>query len=248
MHDLFARSRLLIGEEGLRRLAEARILVVGLGAVGSYVVEGLARAGVGMLRLVDDDVIRASNRNRQLYALEGTAGQPKAWLARDRVAAIHPGCRVDARAVRACEGSVEALLEGGFHAIVDAIDTVGDKVDLMAAATDGAIPIRVSILGAATRMDPLAMRIADLARTSHCPLARAFRRGMAARGIRSGVTCIYSIEAPRNGGMRPSVDEEADEESRKGLRPMGSMPCMPGIFGLSGAQAVLNALLASLQD
>lgn len=245
MADLFERSRLLVGQDGLDRLRRSRVLVVGLGAVGSYAVEGLARAGVGMLRLVDDDVIRESNRNRQLYALEGNEGRPKAWLARERVESINPACRVDARAVRACAGSLESILDGDFDAVIDGIDTVGDKVSLMEAAVNATVPIRISILGAATRLDPLALRIADLKATSHCPLARAFRRGLAARGIHRGITCVYSVEPPRNGGMRPSVDEDLPAELRKGLSPMGSMPCLPGIFGLAAAQAAISALLDS---
>ena len=127
--------------------------------------------------------------------------------------------------------------------MVDGIDTVGDKVDLMEAAVRKDVPIRVSILGAATRMDPLALRIADLGSTTHCPLARAFRRGLAARGLREGITCVYSVEAPRNAGMRPSVDEDLPDEQRQGLSPMGSMPCLPGIFGLAAAQTVIARLL-----
>jgi len=173
MTDRFNRTEQLIGKEALGKLKRARVAVFGLGAVGSYAVEALARAGVGYFRLVDCDCIRPSNINRQLYALESTLGKPKTEAARARVLDINPDCTVEALQVFAAKNTLAELLAGPLDAVVDAIDSVTPKVELIASAARFGIPV-VSSMGAATRMDPGAIRLGDISETDVCPLARCF--------------------------------------------------------------------------
>ena len=241
----FVRTQRLIGSEGLDRLRHARVMVAGLGAVGSYAAEGLARAGVGYLRIVDFDTVHASNINRQLYALDSTMGRPKVEVAAARIRDINPDCTVDAHAVFIRQTTVESLLDPPCDAVIDAIDSLGPKVALLAAAARRGLFI-VSSMGAATRTDPGAVRVDDLSKTVHCPLARLVRKRLRRQGIQSGIQCVYSSEPA---GV--SLDEEADEGAEDDLpplkwgrtrRPLGSLSTMTGIFGLTAATAVLRRL------
>ncbi len=201
----FTRTELLIGPAGLRRLAESKATVVGLGAVGSYAVEALARCGVGNLRLVDFDVIRPSNINRQLYALESTIGRPKVELARERVLDINPACRVEVlRQFMHVETMDEILgpvaATDGASAvrpdiIIDAIDSLTPKVELLTAIAARHLRV-VSSMGAARRTDPTAIRIGPLKAVRNCPLARWIRKRLRGRGVALDFPCVYSIELP----------------------------------------------------
>jgi len=241
MDDRFKRTRLLIGDEGLAKLTNAHVLVVGLGAVGSFATEALARSGVGNLRLVDSDKVTISNCNRQLYALSSTLGREKADLARERVLDINPACNVDARTVFANAGTLPELLVKPLDFVVDAIDTLNSKVDLMAAALNAGIPI-FSSMGAARRRDPSKIKIADISKTSACPLARAVRSRLHRRGIYTGVSCVFSTElAPEDSFAQPN-QEDIPEQGRARV-VMGSLPTLTGIFGLTLANAVIESIL-----
>lgn len=230
----FARLELLLGAESLRRLGEASVLVAGLGAVGSMAAEALARCGVGHLRLADDDRVEPSNINRQLHALESTVGRPKASLAAARIGDINPACRAEALATRVGAATLPALLDPPPRLVVDAIDTVRDKVSLLAACVRGGIPV-VAAMGAARRRDPLAVRIGRLDEARACPLARAVRKGLAAAGVTAaGIRCVYSAEAPQaapdaGGGASPKA--------------LGSIICVTGVFGLLAAWEAIRILL-----
>jgi tRNA threonylcarbamoyladenosine dehydratase len=242
MEDRFKRTRLLLGDEGMARLASARILVVGLGAVGGFATEALARSGVGHLRLVDSDKVAESNCNRQLYALSSTLGRNKADVARERVLDINPECEVDARVCFASSETFQDLFDGPPDIIVDAIDSLNPKVDLMAAALTAHLPI-FSSMGAARRRDPSKIRVADISETRFCPLARAVRSRLHRRGIESGVTCVYSTElAPEDSFTQPAA-EDMPERGRARV-VMGSLPTITGIFGLTLANAVIARLIA----
>ena len=245
MTDRFNRTEQLIGKESLAKLKRARVAVFGLGAVGSYAVEALARAGVGYLRLVDCDCIRPSNINRQLYALESTLNKPKTEVARARVLDINPGCTVEAMQVFAAKNTFPQLLAKPLDAIVDAIDSVTPKVELIAAAARCGIPV-VSSMGAATRMNPADIRLGDISETDVCPLARFVRKRLRRRGITSGIRCIFSIEEPRNKGA-PVGNEENEKMSfpqGRNRRPIGSLSYITGIFGLLAAYEVIKIIVS----
>ncbi len=237
--ERFCRTEQLLGAEALRRLAAARVAVFGLGAVGSYAVEALARAGIGCLRLVDCDVVRPSNFNRQLLALDSTLNRPKAEVARDRVLDINPRCAVDARAVFVAPNTLDALLAGPLDIVVDAIDSVAPKVALIAAAVRAGLPV-VSSMGAATRTDPFQIRAGDLAETDVCPLARFVRKRLRRMGIEHGVRCLFSVEPTRE----PAAAAKPETVGRGRPRvPLGSLSYATGIFGLLAAYEVLRRIV-----
>ena len=240
--DRFKRTRLLLGDEGMERLHKSHVLVVGLGAVGGYATEALARCGVGHLRLVDCDKVAESNLNRQLLALASTIGRPKAELARERVLDINPDCEVDARIAFAASDTFPELFQGPPDAIVDAIDSLNPKVDLLSAAIAANIPI-FSSMGAARRRDPTKIAVADISKTRFCPLARAVRARLHRRGIKSGVTCVFSTEPTTDESFEPPAPEDIPERGRARV-VMGSLPTLTGIFGLTLANAVIDFLVS----
>jgi len=209
----------LIGKEALAKLKGARVAVFGLGAVGSYAVEALARAGIGFLRLVDCDVVRPSNINRQIFALESTLNRPKAEVAAERVLDINPACKVEAMHEFAGKSTISKLLEKPLDAVIDAIDSVSPKVELIAAAVHSGIQV-VSSMGAATRMDPAAVRLGDISETDVCPLARYVRKRLRRRGITTGFRCVFSIEDPFNEapcGKPQGISGASQAEFRRSL-------------------------------
>jgi len=236
--DRFSRTRLLFGDDGLARLRDAHVTVVGLGAVGSYAVEGLARAGVGHLRLVDFDRVAPSNINRQLYALESTLGLPKHELAAARVRDINPACEVEALHLFVNSQSVAQVLAPPAHIIVDAIDSVNAKAALLEACVRAGLPV-FSSMGAARRLDPAFIRVADLSETSVCPLARFVRKRLHKRGIFSGVRCVFSTEPVPDETVGEPEETELSVPGGRIRRPMGSMSCITGIMGLTLAREVI---------
>ena len=170
LHDgRFARIERMIGQEKLARLMGARVCVVGLGAVGSYAVEALARAGVGHIRVVDFDEVRLSNINRQLYAMNSTVGRKKCEIARERIADINPRCEVEAMEVFVHEDTIERVLGGKIDVVIDAIDSLTPKVVLLDAVQRMGIEV-VSSMGAAWRTDATLVRVGWLAEVTTCPL------------------------------------------------------------------------------
>ena len=247
--DWLQRTETLLGAEAMERLGRARVYIFGLGAVGSYAVEGLARTGVGMLRLVDFDTIKESNRNRQLYALRSTLGLAKTDVARSRVLDINPDCRVEAVREFAHAGSLEALLDGGPDLIVDAIDSLNPKVDLIQAGVKLGVPV-FSALGAATRLDCGAVRFGKLFGTKGCPLGRLVRKRLRRRGVDDGdLWCVYSDEDRNLDAVRERGTEEPgdEEEYRRGRdrRVLGSIATLTGIFGLRLAHEAVLRLAAA---
>lgn len=190
-----ARSLPLLGEQGLERLQNARVAVFGIGGVGGHLCEALARAGVGELHLFDKDTVSLSNINRQAVALHSTVGLPKVEVMKARIADINPDCRVVAHEVFYLPENADEYDLSEFDYIADAIDTVSAKVELICRAKAANVPI-ISAMGAGNKLDPSAFRVADLAKTQACPLARIMRRELGARGIRH-LTVVYSEEKPR---------------------------------------------------
>ena len=237
----FCRIEQLIGRPALEKLKNARVAVFGLGAVGSYAVEALARAGIGYLRLVDCDAVRRSNFNRQLYALESTLGHPKAEVARARVMDINPACMVDARQAFVDGSTAPALLAQPLDVVVDAIDSVSPKVMLITAAVRAGLKV-VASMGAATRLDPSKIRVGDIAETEVCPLAKFVRKKLRANGIEQGVRCIYSVEPARNIPSTIGAEPETFVKGRP-RQPMGSLSYATGIFGLLAACEAIKMIV-----
>lgn len=239
--DRFGRTRLLFGERGAGRIASATVMVVGLGAVGSYCVEALARSGIGGLYLADFDRVDVTNVNRQLYALESTLGLAKVEVAAERVTDIHPGCRVTTCAEFVRDRNAVALASGGFAAVVDAIDTLNAKVALCEAAVQAQHHV-VSVMGAARRFDPTKVRVGDLSETEGCPLARFMRKRLKRRGITRGIRCVFSSEQVTEDSLGEVVPPELD--SGRDRHVLGSYACVTGVFGLTAASEVLRRIAA----
>lgn len=241
-----ARLEMLVGEAGLARLREAHVAICGLGAVGSYALEGLVRAGVGRFRLADHDEIRPTNFNRQLLALDSTLGLPKVEAARRRVLDIRPECEVEAIRAFVHVESLERILAGPPDVVLDAIDALGPKAELIAAAVRRRIPI-VSSMGAALRTDPMRVRVGPLAASCRCPMARRVRRRLKKLGVPLDFLCVWSDETTAGLPEEALGDADSDTEEayRRGRqrRPLGSLPTLTGIFGLMAANAALRIIL-----
>ncbi len=242
--DRFLRIQRFLGEEGLQRLQASRVTIVGLGAVGGYVVEGLARSGIGTFRLVDFDTVQPTNLNRQILALETTIGRPKTEIARERVLDINPGCTVESMQLFAREDSLDEILNPRPDLLIDAIDSLNPKTQLLTRAFHQNIPT-ISSMGAALRSDPTQIRHGDIFETKNCPLARRLRRRLRRSGVSEGISCVFSTEEVDFQYRDPEPPELSGDNlsSEKGRqrRVLGSLPTLTGIFGLIIAnQAILR--------
>lgn len=243
----FSRVRQLFGDQALERLRDAHVLVAGLGAVGSYAVEGLARSGVGHLRIVDFDCVRTSNINRQLYALESTIGHSKVATARQRILDINPDCQVEAVNCFIDQTTAQQILTPVPDVLIDAIDSLGPKIELLAAGVGAGVGTVLSAMGAASRTDPSMIRVGDISETQACPLARFVRKRLKRRGIEKGIRCVYSMEPVPTSVERPAPEDHAKQEwfSRGRTRqPLGSFACLTGIFGLTIAREAIIATIS----
>ena len=194
MPDAFSRERMLLGEAAVQRLQNSHVIVFGLGGVGSFAVEALARAGVGELTLVDDDVISLTNLNRQLYALHSTLGRRKVEVACERVRDINPDCRVHMIQEFYLPEHAQQFWGVRYSYIVDAIDTVSAKIDLACRAQEMGIPI-IASMGTGNKLDPSRFEVADLYETQVCPLCRVMRRELKKRSVKA-LRVVYSREEP----------------------------------------------------
>lgn len=235
MNECFSRTSLLIGDAGLQRLAAAKVLVAGVGGVGSYAVEALARAGVGSLTLVDSDVVHPSNINRQLHALTTTVGQPKVVVMAERLLQINPGLQVTTRQELISPDNVFDLLEPGYDLVLDAIDTFSAKLALLQNCVERQVPV-ISSMGAAGKLDPTKIRVADIAESQGCRLARKLRKELRRSGISSGVTVVYSDEPC-------SLERLGEPEAEGERRPLGTISYLPAAFGLFMASVAIRRLL-----
>ena len=234
MDDRFLREEMLLGTAAMERLRGAHVAVVGLGGVGSWCAEGLARAGVGALTLLDEDTVSRTNINRQLVALSSTLGKSKAETAAARVRDISPDCRVTPLAARYDSEHREALFFQDYDYIVDAIDLVACKVDLICTARERGIPI-VSALGTGNKRDAQLLRLTDISKTEGCPLARVVRRELRARGV-AHHPVVFSPE--------PAAPAEQRETPPPGRRSVpGSLVWVPASAGLLLCQHVVTELI-----
>ena len=233
--DWLDRTKMLIGEEGLKSLLSARILVVGLGGVGAYAAEMICRSGAGSLTIVDGDRIQPSNRNRQLLALKSTEGLLKAELMGSRLLNINPDLNLEIISEYIRDERMVEILDRGYDYVVDAIDTLSPKVFLIYHSLQRKYPV-VSSMGSGGKFDPLRISITDISETTDCTLARMLRKRLHRLGVRSGVTAVWSPE-PIDKTRILSVSGEANKAS-----VVGTVSYMPAAFGIACASVVIRNL------
>lgn len=230
------RTSLLLGDEKLKKLQNANVLVVGLGGVGAYAAEMIARAGVGRMTIADADMVSESNINRQLIALHSTVGRHKTDVMAERLHDINPNIKLTIVSRFIKDDETDALLDSDkFDYVVDAIDTLSPKLALIKGALDREIPL-VSSMGAGAKTDPAKMEICDIAKTHHCPLAHMLRKRLHKIGIRKGFTAVFSPEPVREGAM--ILCEEQNKKSN-----MGTISYIPAVFGIGCASVVIRGLI-----
>lgn len=234
MKEQHSRTAMLIGESGVEKLNRAHVAVFGVGGVGGYAVEALARAGIGKITLVDSDRVAESNINRQIIATHNTVGQYKTEAMRDRISSINPDCEVICHSVFFDENTKADFDFSEYTYVVDAIDSLSAKLELIASAKEKNTPI-ISAMGAGNKLDPTAFEVSDIAKTTVCPLARAVRLGLRKRGI-NHLKVVYSKEDP-------VVKNNTDEN---GNHVPASISFVPSVMGLIIAGEVIKDI--SLSD
>lgn len=239
--ERFTRTQCILGTEKFALLQRASVTIVGLGAVGGYAAEGLARAGVGQLRLVDFDTIQLSNINRQILALESSLGQPKVAVAKERIKQINPKCQVEALQIFAAEETLDEILLPKPDVLIDAIDALNPKIQLLAGAHKRDI-VTYSSMGAALRTDPSKIHSGDIMSSNRCPLAKTVRNRLRRLGIEGGIQCVYSTERvefnyqlPKDQG--PAAHAYEDRGRKRNI--LGSLPTITAIFGMVLANEVI---------
>lgn len=244
MSDQFIRTRLLVGDEPLERLKQARVAVFGVGGVGGYAVEALARSGIGTLHLYDDDTVSESNLNRQIAALHSTVGQPKAEVMARRVRDINPNCHAEFFRMFYLPQNADQVDLSQYDYVADCIDTVTAKLELISRCTSLQVRI-ISAMGTGNKFDPSALVVTDISRTQGCPLARTMRKELRKRGI-SHLKVVYSTELP----TQPLHPAEPEAPEAFGTRPgsaarrdtPGSTPFVPAAAGLLLASVIAQEL------
>lgn len=241
MSDEFSRSRLLLGQKAMDRLACAKIAVFGLGGVGGHAVDALARTGVGSFVLVDGDRVSLTNINRQIVADHSTVGRLKTEVMRERILLINPHASVEAHPVFFLPGDADSFLNGCDY-LVDAVDTVAAKLRLAEIGQERGIPV-ISAMGAGNKLDPTRFEVADITETSVCPLCRVMRRELKKRGI-PHLKVVYSREPPL-----PVYPEEGESEEKgtTGRTAPGSLAFVPSVAGLILASQVIQDLTEGLR-
>ena len=235
----FERTRILLTSDEMVRLTQAHVLVAGLGGVGSYCAEALARAGVGRLTLVDHDVVAPSNINRQLPALLSTIGQPKAELMRARIMDVNPACELHILREFLTPDNVIERVPADVDYLIDCIDSLNCKVALVATSIERGLRV-ASSMGAGNKLDPARIHLADIAKTYQCPLAAVMRKRLRKRGIYKGVLTVFSDEP----GRTPLAPQPV-EGSGRARAVNGTISYMPPLFGLMLAGAVVQQLIAA---
>lgn len=244
MSDPLMRTRLLIGDAPLARLAAARVAVFGVGGVGGFCVEALARAGIGTLHLYDDDTVSESNLNRQIAALHSTLGLPKAEVMAARVRDINPACQVQAIPMFYLPQNADQVDLSQYDYVVDCIDTVAAKLELVSRCTALQVKI-ISAMGSGNKLDPTAFTVTDISKTQGCPLARVMRKELRKRGIQH-LKVVYSTELPCSPLQAMEAEPPAGTDTRPGTTARrdtpGSISFVPAAAGLVVASAVVRDL------
>ncbi len=249
MPNEFSRAQILLGSDAMRALAASRVAVFGVGGVGGFAAEAIARAGVGAIDLFDGDNVDMTNINRQVVALHSTLGRPKAETMKARILDINPRCSVNAHVCFYGADNADSFDLSEYDYIVDAIDTVSSKLLLIERAFAAGVPV-VSSMGAGNKLDPTRFEIADIYQTSACPLARVMRKELRARGI-PALKVVYSREEARKPAQPTGTDGEdcageADAHPGKRQTP-GSVSFVPPVAGLILAGEVVRDLITKKQ-
>ena len=231
-----SRTTLLVGEDAVRKLNNAHIMVVGLGGVGSFAAEFIARSGVGTMTIIDGDVVDPTNRNRQLPALATTHGQSKAALMAERLKAINPELELNVVNAFVNPEMVAEQLTHNPHYIIDAIDSITPKITFMRMAYESGIPM-VSSMGAGGKVDPTQMQVADLSKTYNCPFAQQIRKDLRKHNITKGIKAVFSPERPDKNSL---VLTDGSNFKRSAY---GTISYMPAVFGAVAASVALRDLI-----
>jgi tRNA threonylcarbamoyladenosine dehydratase len=244
----FSRNELAIGKEGLEILKNSTVAVLGVGGVGSFSVEALARSGVGRLVLVDKDDVDITNINRQIHALLSTIGKPKVDLMKERIADINPECEVIALKMFYTEETYEQFFSYGLDYVIDASDTISYKIHLMKECLKRKIPI-ISSMGAANKTDPTRFRVADISQTHTDPIAKVIRTRLKKEGIKKGIKVVFSDESPIviREDVRKSIVPDENTNIRKAKMPPSSNAFVPSVAGLIMAGHVIMDLLKGIK-
>jgi tRNA A37 threonylcarbamoyladenosine dehydratase len=237
MNNAFIRSSYLLGSEGMERLGNSKVAIFGIGGVGSYAAEALARTGIGSLILIDYDTIDVTNINRQIHATSKTVGLPKVDVMRDRLLEINPGLIIEAIQERYTKDTRQEFLDPSFDYIIDAIDMVSSKIDLVTSSLEMGIPI-ISSMGAGNKLDPTAFLVSDIYNTRVCPLARVMRNELRKRGVKA-LKVVYSAEEP--------IDVNLGDIDRRKAIP-GSVSFVPSVAGLILAGEVIKDIALREED
>jgi len=227
----FSRTELLLGKDGLKKLNNSRVAVFGIGGVGGFATEALARSGIGALDLIDNDTVSESNINRQIIALKNTVGRYKTEVMKERISLINSDCKVTEHRLFFLGTPPNMLDFSQFDYVLDAIDTVTGKLAIIENAKRAGVPV-ISCMGAGNKLDPTAFEVADISKTSVCPLAKVMRRELKKRGI-EGVKVVYSKEEPAS---RKAPSEKGEE------RTPGSVAFVPSVAGLIAAGEIIKDL------
>jgi tRNA threonylcarbamoyladenosine dehydratase len=241
-NERFIRISMLLGVEALGIMKRASITIVGLGAVGSFALEAIARSGVGPLRLVDFDVVKPSNTNRQILALSENLGKMKTDIAKARVHSINPDCEVECFETFFDPAGFARVFERPTDIVVDAIDSLNPKIALLALCCSHDIPV-VSSMGAARKLDPSMVLAGDISEASVDKLALRVRKRLRKEGIYCGIRCVYSIEELRS--VSRGIDHQHEEIYKRGRErvPFGSMVFVPAAFGIRAAYEAFQFLI-----
>lgn len=246
MQNQFQRTEMLLGKPAIGTLAQSRVAVFGVGGVGGYVVEVLARSGVGAIDLFDDDTVCLSNINRQIIALHSTLGRAKVDVAAERIADINPDCTVTCHRMFYVVENADQVDLSAYDYVVDCIDTVSAKMELVRRCTRLNVPI-LCCMGAANKLDPTAFRVADISHTKADPIARVMRRKLAKEGIKH-FKCVYSEETPLTPITCPQTDETPDQP-QSAHAPKRNVPAsnafVPAAEGLVAGGEVVKDLIVS---
>lgn len=235
--EQFIRTQFLVGEDGIDNLQQSHVIVFGVGGVGSFAVEALARAGLGKLTIVDFDVIDITNINRQLIALHSTIGRQKVEVLQERLKDINPDLEVEALAEKMLPETVEAFFQQDYDYVIDAIDMVSSKLALIEFCTMHNIPI-ISSMGTGNKLDPSKLTVTDVFKTTTCPLARVMRYELKKRGVQK-LQVVYSTEPP----LKPIIPETIDMTGKRSIP--GSTSFVPSSAGLLLASTVVRYLINS---
>lgn len=244
LSEQFSRTQMILGSNAVSRLQKSRVIIFGVGGVGGFVCEALARAGVGAIDIVDNDTVALSNINRQIIALHSTLGQPKVKIMEARISDINPDCSVASHQLFFLPETASRFNFGSYDYVVDAVDTVAAKIAIIESAKKGGVPV-ISSMGAGNKLDPTQFKIADIAQTSVCPLARAVRHELKKRDI-TNVKVVYSTEKPIT--FSQDANSFASGNRSDGAGVPGSISFVPSVAGLFIASEVVKDLIGNAQS